>query len=177
MAPKLAILRKCIHTSCPCYFLITWWFHRDIGMFSLFFSLCCDRRNSRNQLYIYAECEELGSTILSKIPTSEKCRIAKIAIWYYRGGSCSRACLKKSFRELRVPVCGRFYPNEGGVAGYGNRMRVKYTAKWGLQIAEMIFQTRSSVYWDLGINRKMGLGNPQQDENLMREYCDERQYC
>ena len=56
-----------------------------------------------------------------------------------------RACLKKAFRELRVPVCGRFYPNEGGVAGYGNRMRVKYTAKWGLQIAEMIFQTRSSA--------------------------------
>ena len=56
----------------------------------------------------------------------------------------ARACLKKAFRELRVPVCGRFYPNEGGVAGYGNRMRVKYTAKWGLQIAEMIFQTRSS---------------------------------
>ncbi|MFR4084187.1 MAG: DUF6783 domain-containing protein [Lachnospiraceae bacterium] len=24
-------------------------------------------------------------------------------------------------------------------------MRVKYTAKWGLQIAEMIFQTRSST--------------------------------
>ncbi|MFR4084545.1 MAG: DUF6783 domain-containing protein [Lachnospiraceae bacterium] len=44
---------------------------------------------------------------------------------------------------MRVPVCGRFYPNEGGVAGYGNRMRVKYTANWGLQIAEMIFQTRS----------------------------------
>ena len=57
----------------------------------------------------------------------------------------SRACLKKAFRELRVSVCGRFYPNEGGVAGYGNRMRVKYTAKWGLQIAEMIFQTRSST--------------------------------
>ena len=57
----------------------------------------------------------------------------------------SRACLKKAFRELRVPVCGRFYPNEGGVAGYGNRMRVKYTAKWGLQIAEMIFQTGSST--------------------------------
>ena len=57
----------------------------------------------------------------------------------------TRACLKKAFRELRVPVCGRFYPNEGGVAGYGNRMRVKYTAKWGLQIAEMIFQTRSNT--------------------------------
>ncbi|MES8989932.1 DUF6783 domain-containing protein [Oliverpabstia intestinalis] len=24
-------------------------------------------------------------------------------------------------------------------------MRVKYTAKWGLQIAEMIFQTRSKI--------------------------------
>uniref|UniRef100_UPI003522D4EC DUF6783 domain-containing protein n=1 Tax=Blautia faecicola TaxID=2509240 RepID=UPI003522D4EC len=52
---------------------------------------------------------------------------------------------------MRVPVCGRFYPNEGGVAGYGNRIRVKYTAKWGLQIAKMIFQTRSSSkgsgYW------------------------------
>ena len=59
----------------------------------------------------------------------------------------SRACLKKAFRELRVPVCGEFYPNEGGVAGYGNRIRVKYTAKWGLQIAEMIFQTRSSTFF------------------------------
>ena len=57
----------------------------------------------------------------------------------------TRACLKKAFRELRVPVCGRFYPNEGGVAGYGNRMRVKSPANWGLQIAEMIFQTRSKV--------------------------------
>ncbi|MFR1415018.1 MAG: DUF6783 domain-containing protein, partial [Lachnospiraceae bacterium] len=24
--------------------------------------------------------------------------------------------MKKAFHELRVPVCGRFYPNEGGVA-------------------------------------------------------------
>ncbi|MES8989828.1 DUF6783 domain-containing protein, partial [Oliverpabstia intestinalis] len=23
--------------------------------------------------------------------------------------------MKKAFRELRVSVCGRFYPNEGGV--------------------------------------------------------------
>ena len=30
----------------------------------------------------------------------------------------TRARLKKAFRELRVSVCGRFYPNEGGVAGY-----------------------------------------------------------
>ncbi|WP_328597442.1 DUF6783 domain-containing protein [Oliverpabstia intestinalis] len=52
---------------------------------------------------------------------------------------------------MRDPVCGRFYPNEGGVAGYGNRMRVKYTAKWGLQIAEMIFQARSSTFYFLFI--------------------------
>ena len=62
----------------------------------------------------------------------------------------SRACLKKAFRELRVPVCGRFYPNEGGVAGYVNRIRAKYTAKWGLQIVEMIFQTLSIVHLQSG---------------------------
>ena len=27
----------------------------------------------------------------------------------------TRACLKKAFRELRVPVCGRFYPNEDNI--------------------------------------------------------------
>ena len=42
-----------------------------------------------------------------------------------------------------VTICGRFCSDEGAVAGYGNRIRAKYTAKWGVQIAEMIFQTRS----------------------------------
>ncbi|MFQ7020038.1 MAG: DUF6783 domain-containing protein [Blautia faecis] len=42
-------------------------------------------------------------------------------------------------------MCGRFCPEEGAVAGYGNRIRAKYTAKWGVQIAGMIFQTRSRV--------------------------------
>ena len=38
----------------------------------------------------------------------------------------ARTCLKKAFRELRDPVCGRFYPNEGkiyrkvGLADFGN---------------------------------------------------------
>ncbi|WP_334299915.1 DUF6783 domain-containing protein [Anaerobutyricum hallii] len=36
--------------------------------------------------------------------------------------------------------------NEGGVAGYGNRMKAKYTVNWGVQIAGMIFQTRSSIH-------------------------------
>ena len=44
-----------------------------------------------------------------------------------------------------VTICGRFCPDEGAVAGYGNRIRVKYTAKWGVQIAGMIFQTRSTI--------------------------------
>ena len=44
-----------------------------------------------------------------------------------------------------VTICGRFCPDEGVVAGYDNRIRVKYTAKWGVQIAGMIFQTGSRV--------------------------------
>ena len=42
-----------------------------------------------------------------------------------------------------VTICGRFCSDEGVVAGYDNRIRAKYTAKWGVQIAGMIFQTRS----------------------------------
>ena len=30
----------------------------------------------------------------------------------------ARACLKNAFRQMCVTVCGRFVPNEGGVAGY-----------------------------------------------------------
>ena len=58
----------------------------------------------------------------------------------------TRACLKKAFCKMCVTICGRFCPDEGVVAGYDNRIRVKYTAKWGVQIAGMIFQTRSNLY-------------------------------
>ena len=44
-----------------------------------------------------------------------------------------------------VTVCGTFVPDEGVVAGYDNRIRDKDPAKWGVQIAEMIFQTRSNL--------------------------------
>ena len=44
----------------------------------------------------------------------------------------ARACLKKAFRELRVPVCGRFYPNEGGVAGLRQPNEGKIYRKVGL---------------------------------------------
>ena len=55
----------------------------------------------------------------------------------------ARACLKKAFCKMCVTVCGRFRSDEGAVAGYGNRIRVKSPAKWGVQIAGMVFQTRS----------------------------------
>ena len=44
-----------------------------------------------------------------------------------------------------VTICGTFVPDEGVVAGYDNRIRDKSPAKWGVQIAGMIFQTRSSI--------------------------------
>ena len=40
----------------------------------------------------------------------------------------TRACLKKAFCKMCVTICGRFCPDEGAVAGYGNRIRAKYTA-------------------------------------------------
>ena len=56
----------------------------------------------------------------------------------------TRACLKNAFCKMCITICGKFRLNEGGVAGYGNRMKAKYTVNWGVQIAGMIFQTRSS---------------------------------
>ena len=50
--------------------------------------------------------------------------------------------MKKSYVFVNG-LCGIFCPDEGAVVGYGNRIRVKSTAKWGVQIAEMIFQTCS----------------------------------
>ena len=50
-------------------------------------------------------------------------------------------CLKIAFRQLCVPLCGRFGPDEGGVAGYVDRIGTKYAAKWGVQMAGMNFQT------------------------------------
>ena len=58
---------------------------------------------------------------------------------------CTRACLKKAFCKMCVTICGIFCPDEGAVAGYDNWIRVKYPAKWGVQIAGMIFQTHSNV--------------------------------
>ena len=64
-------------------------------------------------------------------------------------GGFLRACLKIAFRQLCVPLCGRFSPDEGGVAGYVDRIGAKYTAKWGVQMAGMNLQTRprAAVDW------------------------------
>ena len=57
--------------------------------------------------------------------------------------SHARACLKIAFCQMCVPLCGTpkapfrgLGPNKGGV-------RPQDTAKWGVQIAGMNFQTRS----------------------------------
>lgn len=55
-------------------------------------------------------------------------------------------CLKNAFCKIYVTIYGRFCLNERGVAGYVNRMKVKYTTKWGVQIAGMIFQTLWSTH-------------------------------
>ena len=44
----------------------------------------------------------------------------------------ARACLKKAFRELRVSVCGRFYPNEGRRSGLRQPNEGKIYRKVGL---------------------------------------------
>ena len=70
---------------------------------------------------------------------------AFLHVIFHAGRLGTRACLKKAFCKMCVTICGRFCSDKGAVAGYGNRIRAKSPAKWGVQIAEMIFQTRSTV--------------------------------
>ena len=63
--------------------------------------------------------------------------------------------MRNAFCKMYITICGRFRLNEGGVAGYGNRMKAKYTANWGVQIAGMIFQTRSKVGDELKAEKNM----------------------
>ena len=53
--------------------------------------------------------------------------------------------MKKAFCKMYVTICGRFCPDEDAVVGYVGRIRAKYTAKWDVQIVEMIFQTGSKL--------------------------------
>ena len=55
-------------------------------------------------------------------------------------------CLKMLYARCASQFVEDFVSDEGVIAGYDNRIRTKYTAKWGVQIAGMIFQTRSSVF-------------------------------
>ena len=57
----------------------------------------------------------------------------------------ARACLKKAFCKMCVTICGRFCSNKGVIADYDNRIRTKYTTKWGVHLVRMIFQTRSNT--------------------------------
>ena len=101
-------------------------------------SLCTDE-NDRNAVaemkHKYANRSEVFNNRLDK----------RVYIYceYFGRNYYARACLKKAFCKMCVTICGRFCPDEGVVAGYDNRIRVKSPAKWGVQIAGMIFQTRS----------------------------------
>lgn len=53
--------------------------------------------------------------------------------------------MKIAFCQMYASLGGRFVPNEGGVAGYVDRIWYKYHAQWGVQMAGMNFQTRSST--------------------------------
>ena len=51
--------------------------------------------------------------------------------------------MKIAFCQMCVTICERFDPNEGGVVGCVDRMRAKYTAKRGVHMVGMNFQTHS----------------------------------
>ena len=60
---------------------------------------------------------------------------------------------KYAFCKMCVTIYGKFCSNKGVVAGYGNQIRAKYIAKWGVQIMGMIFCAFKAV------NGKENLGN------------------
>ena len=57
-----------------------------------------------------------------------------------------RACLKKAFRELRVPVCGIFYLHSVDVARYAALIQAKSPTNCDAHLAESLFQTRSRLF-------------------------------
>ena len=48
-------------------------------------------------------------------------------------------------KKIPHPCDVGFFYGLKNLMGYDNRIRTKYTAKWGVQIAGMIFQKRSKV--------------------------------
>ena len=58
----------------------------------------------------------------------------KRSVFYF---SClSVTIFEEGFCRMYVTICGRFRLDEGAVTGYGSRIRVKYTTKWDVQIAD-----------------------------------------
>ncbi|WP_321199248.1 DUF6783 domain-containing protein [Enterocloster lavalensis] len=71
-----------------------------------------------------------------------------------------------------VTLCGRFGPDEGGVAGYVDRIGTKYTAKWGVHMVEMNFQThpRTALVfgkWDGARGKRKSGGRQNRQPPLM----------
>ena len=82
--------------------------------------------------------DPIAEYILDAVTEQSVCR----AVSYARAGA-DFLFLGDDIGMQRTPMMSTELPDEGVVAGYGNRIRAKYTAKWGVQIVEMIFQTRS----------------------------------
>ena len=86
-----------------------------------------------------------GEIFLFFLDSREKYAYNGLTDHNYEASSAYQSVFEKGFLQDVVTVCGKFVPDEGVVAGYDNRIRDKSPAKWGVQIAGMIFQTRSNM--------------------------------
>ena len=98
---------------------------------------------SRNLLKYMTYIRFQQNTLQQLISQLVLCLSVRLHIYLNNSFFHSRACLKITFRQMCVTICGKFDSNEGGIAGYVDRMRVKFLAKWGVHMTGMNFQTSS----------------------------------
>ena len=72
-----------------------------------------------------------GSQIQEKYTVKQGMRIAKMIFLIH-----SKTFLKRAFCKMYATICGWASQDEGAVACYNTQLQVKYTAKWGVQIAK-----------------------------------------
>ena len=58
----------------------------------------------------------------------------------------SKTCLKRAFCKMYATICGWVSQDEGAVACYNTQLQVKYTAKWGVQIAKWFLKYISELF-------------------------------
>ena len=92
--------------------------------------------------YLSGNCYGILSELFPQIPVQDSGMLRHSC---YEVRRRPRACLKKAFRELRVPVCGRFRPNEGGVAGLRQPNKGKIYRKVGLADRGNVFSNTLQI--------------------------------